>query len=347
MQARRRPPPAPRPAAPPRAHASTRAPVRRRFARAGAARPGSGGGASDRRGAGRAPATHAAAPRDDDAGQQQLEESLAGAARQNTSLQELLHRLVTIIVNTNGWLHRLARAAPRNRSDARRCSNSELGESLPPPCTSRSSSRPSLLQVDLPTECINAMALLHGRLHRRPAVWPKHDEAHAAPPALTDNSAPSAADVATSEFMTDSLGASLSPARQLLADVSGSAGSHPSPSRRNQISSVPSDEWTPVRRPPPPPPPRAPAPPTASALLSLPQRGGCDRSIPTGPLGGRRRRRRLLPPPADAPFRDVATAATGRDHGENGHNGEAAAADASGPAQRRRAPPCRPSSAAA
>ena len=37
------------------------------------------------------------------------------------------------------------------------------------------------------------------------------------------------------------------------------------------------------------------------------------------------------PPPADAPFRPVATAATGRDHGENGHNGEAAAADANGP----------------
>jgi len=56
--------------------------------------------------------------------QQQLEESLAGAARQNTSLQELLHRLVTIIVNTNGWLHRLAQRCASQ--SVRRRSNPEL-----------------------------------------------------------------------------------------------------------------------------------------------------------------------------------------------------------------------------
>ena len=107
MQARRRPPPAPRPAAPPRARST---PARRRLSRAQAqlaqaqvvARQIQEGAQAERQ---RLTQQHHATMMQ---AQQQLEESLAGAARQNTSLQELLHRLVTIIVNTNGWLHRLA-----------------------------------------------------------------------------------------------------------------------------------------------------------------------------------------------------------------------------------------------
>ena len=85
--------------------------------------------------------------------------------------------------------------------------------------------RSSLPQVDLPTECINAMALLHSA--STAAQQFGQNMMNAAAPALTDNSAPSAADVSTSEFMTSSPHSGsphLSPALQLLADVSGSAG---------------------------------------------------------------------------------------------------------------------------
>ena len=105
MQARRRPPPAPRPAAPPRARspppAASRAQVQLAQAQVVARQIQEGAQAERQRLTQQHHATMMQA-------QQQLEESLAGAARQNTSLQELLHRLVTIIVNTNGWLHRLA-----------------------------------------------------------------------------------------------------------------------------------------------------------------------------------------------------------------------------------------------
>ena len=128
-------------------------------------------------------------------------------------------------------------AAPRNRSDGAQTRSSGPPPSLP--LLLPLIARPSLPQVDLPTECINSMALLHSA--STAAQQFGQNMMNAAPPALTDNSAPAAAD---GEFMTDSGSPHLSPALQLLADVSGSAGSQASPSRRNQLSSVPSDEWT-------------------------------------------------------------------------------------------------------